>query len=52
MHIRPATGATFLDQAGRCRNGDGVTDCWENLNTAANDAVINRLFIFEKHITL
>jgi len=44
MHIRLETGATFLDPAGRWKSGDGVTVCWENLNTAANnaiDAVIN-----------
>jgi len=48
MHIQLATGATFLDPAGRSRIGDGVTDCWENLNIAANDSIItyNKLFIY------
>jgi len=44
MHIQPETGATYLDPAGRSKLGDGVTDCWENLNSAANDKIIKSFF--------
>jgi len=38
-HIQQATGATYLDPAGGSKLGVGVTDCWENPNSAASDAI-------------
>jgi len=43
-HIQLATGATYLDRAGGSKLGVGVTDCWENPNSAASDAILNAIF--------
>lgn len=37
MRTRPATGATYSDQAGESKIGVGATDCWASPKNAAND---------------